>query len=118
MNKTILALFLLPLSVLAQSLDVCCVSAKVDATSVTTLAQVASSTKCKKGASLDGYSVCAGKPDPNNLCSQLSAKEQCETCGYFWSGSCQTQDPVAIAKEQLKKEEEAKKKSVTPTPKP
>lgn len=91
--------------------DVCCVLEQKNQDRITTTTAPTSMASCKKGANiLEGYSVCKAVEDPKNTCAELSEELRCKHCGYFWNGSCLVQDPVEVAKEQLKKEEEKKKK--------
>jgi hypothetical protein len=100
----------------AQS-DVCCIMGKKSGTSADTTANVRSPNDCTSGAKDGGYTVCAARQDPNNECSMLTSKDRCTACGYFWAGgTCLSEDPVKKAKQQLKKEDEAKKKKAPEKP--
>lgn len=95
----------------ASSADVCCLMAKVVEKKVLTISLPMSPLSCKKGLkAYESYEVCLPKEDPDNTCPQLTDEIRCKECGYFWNGSCLTEDPVEKAKEEIKNEEAEKLK--------
>lgn len=90
--------------------DICCVLGKKTDQSAVTMAMVRSIDNCKAGKEYNGYKTCSAKPDPNNDCPMITAKERCQACNFFWAGeTCLPEDPVEKAKAELKAEEKAKK---------
>lgn len=104
-----LAAFATPGIVLSQSGDVCCVKARVSGDGATTSAVAESKATCTPGSVIDGQKICSAIADSQNFCSEMSEKQRCTTCGYFWNGtSCFVEDPVVKAKREIEAE---KKKS-------